>query len=123
MLSERDIQHIVSRIVAGCRPIAAGTFGSYAVGLARENSDLDLFVIQRTTLPKPARRQAVSRHLFGVMHPLDIHVFTPEEFEADAGEALSFTWIIARQAHLYYWTAEAALQVPTLNGVGNNLRT
>lgn len=115
MLSDADIQHIVSRIVEGCRPMAAGTFGSYAVGLAREGSDLDLFVIQHTTLPRPARRRAVHRHLFGIMHPLDIHVFTPEEFEAEAREELSFAWIIARQAHLYHWTEEAATSVPTLS--------
>jgi predicted nucleotidyltransferase len=123
MLSDRDIQRIVSRIVAGCRPIAAGTFGSYAVGLACESSDLDLFVILRTTLPNSARRRAMYRHLFGVMHPLDVHVFTPEEFEADAREELSFAWVIARQACLYYLTAEAALQVPALHVVGNDLRT
>jgi len=123
MLSERDIQRIVSRIVAGCRPIAAGTFGSYAVGLARESSDLDLFVVQRTTLPNAARRRAMYRHLFGVMHPLDVHVFTPVEFEADAREELSFAWVIARQACLYHWTAEAALLVPALHAAGNKSRT
>ena len=48
----------------------------------------------------------------GVMHPLDVHVFTPEEFEADA-----------REAHLYHWTAETALQVPALRVAGNELRT
>jgi predicted nucleotidyltransferase len=115
MLTDADIQCIVSRIVEGCRPIAAGTFGSYAVGLAREGSDLDLFVIQRTTLPKSARRRAIYRHLFGVMHPLDVHVFTPEEFEADAKDKLSFAWIIARQARIYHWTPEAALQAPALH--------
>lgn len=114
MLSDRDIQRIVSRIVAGCRPIAAGSFGSYAVGLARDSSDLDLFVIQRTALPNAARRRAIYRHLCGVMHPLDVHVFTPEEFEADAREELSFAWVIARQACLYHWTEEAALEVPAL---------
>jgi predicted nucleotidyltransferase len=119
MLSDRDIRRIVSRIVAGCRPIAAGAFGSYAVGLARESSDLDLFVILRTTLPNSARRRAVNRHLFGVMHPLDVHVFTPEEFEADAREELSFAWVIARQARLYYWTTEAAVQVPALSAAGD----
>lgn len=106
MLSEGDIQRIVSRIVDGCGPIAVGTFGSYAVGLAREGSDLDVFVIQRTRLSKPARRRAVYACLFGVMHPLDVHVFTPEEFEEEAGEQLSFAWVIVRQARLYYWTGE-----------------
>ena len=122
MLSDGDIQRIVSRIVDGCHPIAAGTFGSYAVGLARDDSDLDLFVIQRSTLPKSARRRAICRHLFGVMHSLDIHVFTPEEFEAEAREKLSFAWIIAKQARLYYWSAEAEMQVPALRAIGNELK-
>ncbi|HCS45190.1 MAG TPA: hypothetical protein DIW52_20575 [Pseudomonas sp.] len=122
MLSDADIQRIVSRIVEGCQPIAAGTFGSYAVGLAREDSDLDVFVIQRTTLAKSARRRSICRHLFGVMHPLDVHVFTPEEFEADAREELSFAWVIAKQARVYYWTAEAAMQVPALHVAENKLR-
>jgi hypothetical protein len=49
-----------------------------------------------------------------VIHPLDVHVFTPEEFEADAREELSFAWIIARQACLYHWPAEARVLVPAL---------
>ncbi len=122
MLSDRDIQCIVSRIAAGCRPLAAGTFGSYAVGLARESSDLDLFVVQRTPLPDSARRRTIYRHLFGVMNPLDVHVFTPEEFEAETREELSFAWIIARQACLYYWTAEAALLIPALRAAAKGSR-
>jgi hypothetical protein len=56
------------------------------------------------------------------MHPLDVHVFTPEEFEADAREELSFAWVIAKQARVYYWTAEAAMQVPALHVAENKLR-
>ena len=37
------------------------------------------------------------------MHALDVHLFTPEEFEADAPDELSLAWIIVRQARLYYW--------------------
>ena len=114
MLSNNDIQRIVSRIVIGCSPIAVGTFGSYAIGRARETSDLDLFVIQKTVLPVSARRRAVQKFLYGVFHPLDIHVFTPNEFEASVIEELSFAWIIVRQARLYHWTVTAELQVPSL---------
>lgn len=114
MLSDNDIQRIVSRIVAGCGPIAVGTFGSYAIGRARESSDLDLFVIQNTVLPPPARRRAVQKHLYSVLQPLDVHVFTPDEFEAGVREELSFTWIIVRQARLYHWTSAAKSQVPSL---------
>lgn len=114
MLSEADIQRIVSRIVVGERPLAVGIFGSYAIGRAHERSDLDLFVIQCTAQRPSARRRGVLRHLSGVLHPLDAHVFTPEEFEAAAQENLSFAWVIARQARLYHWTEEAARGVPSL---------
>ena len=114
MLSDSDIRKVLSRIVAGESPIAAGTFGSYAIGRAHEGSDLDLFVIQRTAEPRIARRQRVLRHLFGLMHPADVHVFTPEEFEEDARNELSFAWVIARQAKLYRWTDEIAEKMPSL---------
>jgi len=108
MLSENDVTRIARRIVEACAPMAVGAFGSYAVGLARDDSDLDLFVIKRAHHLPPLNTQAVQRLLFGVLHPVDIHVFTAEEFEETAYEELSFTWVIARQARLYHWTPEAA---------------
>lgn len=114
MLSDNDIHRIVSRIVAGIRPIAVGTFGSYAVGRAHEGSDLDMFIIQKTTLPNSARRDYVTRYLYGVLHPLDVHVFTPDEFEAGVHEELSFAWVIVRQARIYHANAALLDHVPSL---------
>jgi len=112
MLTENDIDRIAGKIVKGYAPLAVGTFGSYATGSARDRSDLDLFVIKQT--PDPRAAKIVRRLLFDVIHPVDAHVFTPEEFEDTVYEELSFTWVIARQARLYYWTQEAANLVPSL---------
>lgn len=114
MLTEGDIARIASRIVKGYGPLAVGTFGSYATGRARDSSDLDILVIKQTPESASARRRAVRRLLFGVLTALDIHVFAPEEFEEAACEELSFEWIIARQAQLYYWSEEARCRVPSL---------
>lgn len=114
MLTEGDIERIAQRIATGYGPLVVGTFGSYAIGAAKPRSDLDLFVIKRTPQQPAARRKAISRLLFGVLHPLDIHVFTPEEFEEDVSEELSFSWVIARQARIYYWTDAAARATPSL---------
>lgn len=114
MLSDNDIARIADRIVGQEATLAVGTFGSYAVGTARAGSDLDLFVIKDTALRPSERRLAMRRLLFGVLHPLDIHVFTPAEFEDSAYETLSFAWVIARQARLYYATEEARRRVPSL---------
>ena len=112
MLTENDIARIARRIVETCAPLAVGTFGSYAIGSAHGRSDLDLFVIKKAQETHSAR--TIKRQLFGVVHPLDVHVFTPEEFEDTVYEELSFTWVIARQARLYYWDEEARNLVPSL---------
>jgi predicted nucleotidyltransferase len=122
VLTECDIARLSSRIAEGYRPLVVGTFGSYAVGLAKPRSDLDLFVIRQTTEKPPARARAVLRLLFGVLHPLDVHVFTPGEFEETAYQDLSFTWLIARQARLYFWTPEALKLVPSLSAAVDRSR-
>jgi predicted nucleotidyltransferase len=114
MLTDSDIARISERIVGAFSPLAVGTFGSYAIGSAREKSDLDLFVIKRTAQRPEASTHAVRRLLVSVFHPLDIRVFTAPEFEGTVYNYLSFTWVVARQARLYHWTEEAALLVPSL---------
>jgi predicted nucleotidyltransferase len=114
MLTDSDVGRISGRIARHLAPVAVGVFGSYATGSAGAGSDLDLFVIRHTCEPAAARRQAVGRLLIDVLHPVDIQVFTPAEFEATAYEYLSFTWVIARQARLYHWSADAAREVPAL---------
>jgi predicted nucleotidyltransferase len=114
MLTESDIARISARIVDVYSPLVVGTFGSYAIGSARETSDLDLFVIKRTAQRPEPSTQAVRRLLASVFHPIDIRVFSAPEFERTVYDYLSFTWVVARQARLYHWTEEAAFLVPSL---------
>ena len=102
------------RIAAAYAPLAVGTFGSYAIGTPSDRSDLDLLVIKETPEGQAARTLIVQRLLFDVLHPLDVHVFTPEEFEDTAHDEWSFTWVIARQVRLYHWTEDAERMVPSL---------
>lgn len=114
MLTDHDIARIAHRIVQSALPLAVGTFGSYAICKAHEGSDLDLFVIRETREAREVRARAVRRLLFGVLYPLDVHVFTPAEFEEAVYEVQSFPWVIVRQARMYYWTEEATRMVPSL---------
>ncbi|WP_375758783.1 nucleotidyltransferase domain-containing protein [Corallococcus exercitus] len=102
MLTERDIHQIVERVVQGYAPDLVGLFGSYAIGRSTQASDLDLLVIKRTAEPVHARVAAVRSQLVGVLHPMDIVVVTPEEFEARRREEYSFTWVVARQAKVLF---------------------
>jgi predicted nucleotidyltransferase len=114
MLTDHDIERIAHRIVEATSPMVVGTFGSYSIGTAHDGSDLDLFVIRESTESRAVRARAVRRHLFGVIYSLDVHVFTPKEFEDAAYDVQSFPWVIARQARIYYWTTAAARAVPSL---------
>jgi predicted nucleotidyltransferase len=114
MLSDGDIARIVHRIVARQAPLVVGTFGSHAIGTAHAGSDLDMFVIKDGAERPVVRRRAIERILFSVLHPLDIHVFTPEEFEETAYEALSFSWVIVRQARIWHSTEEGRRRVRSL---------
>jgi predicted nucleotidyltransferase len=111
VLSDGDIARIGQRIVRSYGPLVVAVFGSYALGTSRERSDLDVLIVKRTPEPRPARRYRVLRHLVGVLHRLDVHVFTPEELEEEAREELSFAWVIVRQARILHPTLEEAQQL------------
>ncbi len=55
-------------------------FGSYVSGQQTEYSDVDLVVIKTTDLPFLERQKQVYR-LLRTLTPVDIFVFTPEEFK------------------------------------------
>src|SRR5664280_2528000 len=114
MLTENDIVRISKKLADSYSPLAVGTFGSYAIGSAREKSDLDLFVIKRDLQVPEVTTRAIRRLLADCLHPMDIRVFTASEFEGTVYDYLSFTWIVARQARLYHWTEDAGRLVPSL---------
>lgn len=63
-------------------------------------------------LPNAARRWEIYRYLVQCHAPARCSRVHTGRVRADAPEA-----------HLYHWTAEAALQVPALRVAGNELRT
>jgi predicted nucleotidyltransferase len=114
-LSDAEIARIARRVVDLMAPVAVGVFGSYSVGAAKPESDLDLVVIGGAEhIPPSQRRRKVLAALRGIFHSVDAHVFTPEAFEAEAQEYLSFAWVIARQVRLYYAMPDALYRVPSL---------
>jgi predicted nucleotidyltransferase len=114
VLTETDIERIALRIAAAYQPVAVGVVGSYATGSATARSDLDLLVVRNPRGAVWVDASAVRRLLFDVLHPLDVLVYSPAEFEESAAKHLSFTWTIARQARLYYRAADAGSLVPSL---------
>ncbi len=74
------INKIVQIIIETAHPLKVILFGSYARGDENENSDLDFLVIKETTEPRHLRAKEIRCKLRGLKFPIDIVVYTPDEF-------------------------------------------
>ena len=90
MLTLKEIESLVRRIVARIRPQKVIIFGSYAKGTATIKSDLDVFVIKDTELPMANRADDLKPILLRTPIPVDIHIYTPEEVEEFGKAQFSF---------------------------------
>ena len=70
---------IVQRLLRAGHPQRIILFGSQACNSARERSDYDLLIIERSELPRSARAATYYRALSDLPIEVDVVVFTPEE--------------------------------------------
>jgi uncharacterized protein len=92
MIGKDKISEIVNKIASGYNPDKIILFGSYASENPNENSDLDIFVIKDTDLPRPQRTVQVIKMLYGSMIPIDLIVYTPKEIEESRNNRYSFVY-------------------------------
>ncbi|MBI4646741.1 MAG: nucleotidyltransferase domain-containing protein [Bacteroidia bacterium] len=102
MISQTQINEVVKKIVNNYKPEKIYIFGSYAIGTATENSDLDLIIIKNTDLPPHKRIYNVRMLLLDTIFPLDILVYTPEEIYKEGENKFSFIHNIFKIAKVIY---------------------
>ena len=102
MIDKKTISNIVFRIATNVNPDKIFLFGSYATGLANEDSDIDLLVIKETSEPKFKRSIEIQRLLIGSKLPVDIVVYTNDEFENEKVKNYSFVNTAIQGAQLMY---------------------
>ncbi len=78
---QRLINTIVDRIIKIANPDKIILFGSYARGLAGENSDIDLMVVKKGVIQRRKLAQDIYVGLVGIPAGVDIIVETPERLE------------------------------------------
>ncbi|HPJ43261.1 MAG TPA: nucleotidyltransferase domain-containing protein [Spirochaetota bacterium] len=81
MLSETKINSIRDIIIEKFDPAAIYLFGSYAKGEAREQSDLDLLIINRSSIPDDRVGIEISKALFPRDYSLDLFVLNTDEMK------------------------------------------
>ena len=102
MIDKSIILNIIKRIATNVNPDKIFLFGSYATGQANEDSDIDLLVVKETSEPKYKRSIEIQRLLIGSKLPVDIVVYTNDEFEKEKSNVYSFVNSAIQGAQLMY---------------------
>ncbi len=102
MIELDKINEIVNKIISEYSPDKIILFGSYANGVPNENSDLDLFLIKDSDLPRPQRSAQVRKMLFGLMLPIDLIVYTPKEIQETKDNKFGFVYEVMKNGKTLY---------------------
>jgi predicted nucleotidyltransferase len=85
-----DIKLILERILTLSTPTLIYLFGSQARGQAHVHSDIDLLIVEPTTLPRQHRGRALTAALRGFAASFDLLFYTPDELAEELDDPLSF---------------------------------
>jgi len=96
------LQEIVRRILAVGQPLKIVLFGSRARGDARPDSDLDLFIVEESDLPRHRRSPRYYDVLWNIFPEKDIVVWAPAEIEAWAAVPNAFPTVALREGKVLY---------------------
>jgi len=97
------VAEIVRRLVELYRPERIYLFGSAARGEAAPDSDYDFMVVVSDDTPREIREtRAVFRALFDIGAPIDVLVWTRQEFDKRLHLRVSFPSAIVREGKLLY---------------------
>jgi len=102
MITQQELDQIITRMIRLCQPEKIILFGSYANGTALENSDLDLFLVQDTKESAVERSAMIRENLRDFLLPMDILVYTPDEVEKDKDRKFTFVHEVLKSGKVLY---------------------
>jgi predicted nucleotidyltransferase len=101
-VTAETLEEVVRRILAVGSPVKIVLFGSQARGEAGSGSDLDVLIIEDSSLPRYKRASRYLRALVGVFPAKDVVVWTPQEIEAWSGVPNAFVTTALREGKTLY---------------------
>ena len=100
---DAELERIISRLRDALHPVCIYLFGSYAYGEPTRDSDVDLLVIvEDSDLPGHERDAEAYRALGDIRIPIDVQVYTREEFEERALLRVSFEKTVKAKGKIVY---------------------
>ncbi len=100
--SKVQIEEISQQILSRINPQKLILFGSHAKGNQTTDSDFDLIVVNKTDLPKHKRSSEIRRLFYRKLIPMDVKVYTPEEFEQERLNKFSFLNSALKESKVLY---------------------
>lgn len=100
MVDHREIQSIKEQVIRLFKPDKILMFGSQAKGSAIRKSDIDLCIILNTD-----NKRALLADMYlkiDTNRPLDLILYTPEEWNQVVGESGTFAYTIAEKGKEIY---------------------
>lgn len=100
--TDRDIELILEQILALSDPSVIYLFGSHARGTATTHSDIDLLIVEPSTLPRAHRGKRIIAALRGFAATFDLLFYTPAELTEELADPLSFASNVASTGRILY---------------------
>ena len=101
-VTDELLQEAVHRILQAGSPLKIVLIGSRAGGEARPESDLDILIIEESTLPRYKRSPPYFRALGGIFPAYDVVVWTPQEVASWANVPNFFVTTAMREGKILY---------------------
>ena len=99
----QKLDEIVRRLRQTFSPVAIYLFGSYAYGTPHRDSDIDLLVVvEDSPLDAYERDARAYVSLAGIRTPVDVQVYTRQEFEKRAALHVSFERTVQTKGKVLY---------------------
>ena len=102
VIGRKQIDEVIAKIVQSYKPMKIILFGSYALGNPGKDSDVDLLIIKETTQPRWKRGREINRLFNPYPFPMDILVYTPDEFNEGMEKKRPFLHEIATKGKVLY---------------------
>ncbi len=100
---DQKLTEIVRRLREAFSPVAIYFFGSHAYGTPDGHSDIDLVVVVHDSPLSPYQRDGKAYLALGdIRVPVDVLVYTREEFEQRAALPVSFERTVKRKGRVIY---------------------